>query len=607
MRTDYDVIILGSGIGGGMLGAVLAKHNIRVLLIDSASHPRFAVGEATTPDTSFRLKILAAKYGVPEIANLSAFHKLRDHVSPASGVKRAFSFLYQREGQEQNPKESHQYPTLAAPMGPDCHFFRQDTDAYMLAVAVGYGAETRQETKVADLEIASDHVSVTTQKGQRYTGQYLIDAAGFRSPVADKLGLRGKPEEFFKTNSRSMFTHMVGVKLYDQVGASPEEYELKYPLSQGTLHHVIDGGWFWVIPFNNHADAVNPLCSVGLTLNRNKYPETGLPPEEEFFQFVNRYPSMKRQFEGARAVRNWVSTPRLQYCSKQTVGDRYALLSHAGGFIDPLFSPGLNLTASNTDLLAGHLLRAFKETGDFSREAFQLVEDRFQYNLKYFDRVVGTAFASFADYDMWDAWFRVWVVGVLVATELNAKLYLRYLQTGDPEALNDSGSFPYAAVLGAAYGEHAKVYDEMYADFERWERGELDAKTAAARIRQGFKGINYVPTFWRWDDATVRTTPTFTLWGMTKMYFWYYLRAPKEVYQDLYGWSPFTAYKYILKSILSSSRDSDSRRRRFIRDVWKAWNNEWLPQKSVATEKAVLHTSEELKPHLHTSPLEQVR
>ena len=410
-NTDYDVIILGSGIGGGMLGAVLARHGIRVLLIDSATHPRFAVGEATTPDTSFRLKILSAKYDVPEIGYLSAFHKLRDNISPACGVKRAFSFLYQREGKEQNPKESHQYPTLAAPMGPDCHFYRQDTDAYMLAIAVKYGAETRQETKVAEVDIGESSVSVTTQKGTKYTAQYLVDAAGYRSPVADKMGLRGKPEEFFKTNSRSMFTHMVGVKMYDQVGAPRKEYELKYPLSQGTLHHVIDGGWFWVIPFNNHADAVNPLCSVGLTLDRNKYPETGMDPEEEFFQFVNRYPSMRRQFEGARAVRNWTSTRRLQYCSTQTVGDRYALLSHAGGFIDPLFSPGLNLTASNTDLLARHLLRGFRETGDFSREAFKLVEDRFQYNLKYFDRVVGTAFMSFRDYDLWDAWFRVWVVG----------------------------------------------------------------------------------------------------------------------------------------------------------------------------------------------------
>ncbi|HEY6331800.1 MAG TPA: tryptophan 7-halogenase [Blastocatellia bacterium] len=579
-KTDYDVIVLGTGIGGTMLGAILAKHGIRVLLIDSSTHPRFAVGEATTPDTSFRLKILAAKYGVPEIANLSAFHRLRDNVSPACGVKRAFSFLYQREGLEQNPKESHQYPTLAAPMGPDCHFFRQDTDAYMLAVAVDHGAQTRQDTKIASLEIADDHVSVTAQNGQRYTGQYIVDAAGYRSPVADKLGLRGQPEGFFKTNSRSIFTHMVGVKLYDQVGVPRKEYELKYPLSQGTLHHVIDGGWFWVIPFNNHTDAVNPLCSVGLTLDRNKYPETGMDAEEEFFQFVNRYPSMKRQFEGARAVRNWVSTGRLQYCSTKTVGDRFALLSHAGGFIDPLFSPGLNLTASNADLLAGHLIRAFKETGDFSRDAFKLVEDRFQYNLKYFDRMVGTAFVSFGDYDLWDAWFRVWVVGVLVATELNANLYMRYLQTGDPKELDDSGRFPYAAVLGAAFEEHAKVYDQMYEEFERYERHEIDAKTASDRIRRGFKGLTYLPTYWRWDDPTVRTTPAFTLWGMTRMYSWYYFRAPKAIHRALYDWSPFTAYKYILKSILTSNRDSRRRTLTFVRDVFKAWNRDWVPKKS---------------------------
>jgi len=431
-----------------------------------------------------------------------------------------------------------------------------------------------------DVDIAQDHVSVTTDKKQVFRAKYLVDAAGFRSPVADKLGLRGDPNEFFKTNSRSIFTHMVGVKHYDQVGAPRREYQLKYPLSQATLHHVIDGGWFWVIPFNNHADAVNPLCSVGLTLDRNKYPETGMDGEEEFFQFVNRYPAMRRQFEGARAVRNWVSTGRLQYCSKQTVGDRYALLAHAAGFIDPLFSSGLNVTASNTDALAKHLLRAFKETGDFSRQAFQLVEDRFQHNLKYFDRVVGTAFASFCDFDLWDAWFRVWVAGLLVATELNASLYLRYLQSGDKKVLDDSLSLPYGVVLGSAFKEHAVVYDAMYAEFERYERGEIDAATAAASIRRGLKGLTYVPTYWRWDDPTVRTTPAFTVWGMTKMYFWYYLRAPKSVYRQLYGWSPITAYRYVLNSIWENNRSSKRRKRTFVRDVFKAWNLDWLAGKT---------------------------
>ena len=130
-----------------MLGAILARHGLKVLLLDSEAHPRFAIGEATTPDTNLRLKLLSVKYDVPEIDHLSAFEPLRDNVSPACGVKRAFSFLYHRDGQEQQPLESQQYPTLAPPMGADCHFFRQDTDAYMLAVALNYGARVRQQTR----------------------------------------------------------------------------------------------------------------------------------------------------------------------------------------------------------------------------------------------------------------------------------------------------------------------------------------------------------------------------------------------------------------------------------------------------------------------------
>src|ERR1051325_10808945 len=115
-KPEYDVLILGTGIGGGMLGAILAHHGLNVLILDSESHPRFAIGEATTPDTNFRLKLLALKYDLPEIAFLSAFQPLRDYISPACGVKRAFSFLYQREGQDQVATESHQYPTIAPPM-----------------------------------------------------------------------------------------------------------------------------------------------------------------------------------------------------------------------------------------------------------------------------------------------------------------------------------------------------------------------------------------------------------------------------------------------------------------------------------------------------------
>ena len=116
---DFDVIILGSGLGGSTTACALAKKGWNVLLLDSSSHPRFAIGEATTPDISFLMKIVAARFDIPELNNLTTFHLLRDKVSSACGIKKSFSFLYHRDEEKQNPEESHQFSTLAPPFGPD--------------------------------------------------------------------------------------------------------------------------------------------------------------------------------------------------------------------------------------------------------------------------------------------------------------------------------------------------------------------------------------------------------------------------------------------------------------------------------------------------------
>lgn len=578
IKTDYDVIILGTGIGGSMLGAILAKHNLNVLMLDAETHPRFAIGEATTPDTNFRLKLLSHKYDLPEIAHLSAFHPTRDFISPACGVKRAFSFLYQREGKDQIATETHQYPTLAPPMGPDCHFFRQDTDAYMMAVAVNYGAKVRQQTRIKDFDIQEDHVSLTSEKGETFTSKYLVDGTGMKSVLAHKFDLR-KPAETFRTNTRAIFTHMVGVKLYDQVGSSQQKHGHKYPLSQSTLHHVFEGGWCWIIPFNNHQDSTNPLCSVGLVLNREIHPETGMNPEEEFWSFVKKFPDMVNQFEGAQAVRGWVGTGRLQYGAKSITGHRYSLLSHAGFFIDPLYSTGLALTTAMVDLLGGQLLKAF-EANDFSVESFEHLNKFFDNNIGYADEMVSSSFVSFRDFDLWDAWFRVWVVGLFIGTCLNASLYLKYIETKDKRVLDQSGKEPYSVLLGGKFPEFQKLYRQALAEMDRVKAGETSPAEAAQKIRGLFKSIKYVPTYWRWHEAVVRTTPAFTIWGMTKMYFWFLFYAPKPIRNALFGWSSFTAYKYILGSIMDNNGASKRRKRSYIRDVFKAWNLDWIPAKS---------------------------
>jgi len=590
---QYDVVVLGTGLGGAMLGAILARNKLDVLMIDSETHPRFTIGEATTPDTNFRLKLLGLKYDVSEIADLGAFHDLRDRVGPSSGIKRAFSFLYQREGVNQNPAESHQYPTLAPPMGPDAHFFRQDTDAFMMATAVGYGAHVRQQTRVAEVDITDDGVRLVTEKKETFRAKYLVDGTGMRSVLAQKFDLRdgscactcsgvaqrkacttpcvGKQ---FRTNSRAIFTHMVGVRLYDQVGSAPAAHGHKYPLSQSTLHHVFEGGWFWVIPFNNHADSTNPLCSVGLVLNRDVHPESGMDPEEEFWSHVRKYPGMLDQFEGAKAVRSWTSSGRMQYGSKSITGHRYCLLAHAGFFIDPLYSTGLALTTAMVDLVSEQLLASFS-TNDFSPRAFQRLNEFFDRNIQYVDSVVASSFVSFRDYDLWDAWFRVWVLGLFIGTAVNATIYLKYLETKDKKVLDNSVREPNDMILGGRYPEFQKLFHEALSNMDQVRDGLLAPAEAAKRIRASFKGIKYLPGYWRWDDPSVRTTPAFTVWGMTRMYFWFALFSPKHLRQPLFDWSSVTAYRYIFNAMLKSNRLARRRRFSYIRDVLKAWNLDW--------------------------------
>src|ERR1700742_2612737 len=92
--NQFDVAILGTGVGGSIIGAALARNGARVLMVERGSHPRFAIGEATIPETTILFRILAQRFGVPELGYLSNYQSVRTHVSAACGVKRNFSFCY---------------------------------------------------------------------------------------------------------------------------------------------------------------------------------------------------------------------------------------------------------------------------------------------------------------------------------------------------------------------------------------------------------------------------------------------------------------------------------------------------------------------------------
>ena len=85
-------------------------------------------------------------------------------------MKRHFGFTHHVMGQDQDVRTSLQAVIPKEPYGHEMHLYRQDTDYFLTAVAISYGATILQNTFVTDVDIQPDGVTITTKNGQSLSG-----------------------------------------------------------------------------------------------------------------------------------------------------------------------------------------------------------------------------------------------------------------------------------------------------------------------------------------------------------------------------------------------------------------------------------------------------
>ena len=268
-------------------------------------------------------------------------------------------------------------------------------------------------TSITEVDFKKEGVTLQGSQGETFEARYLVDTSGQASILGRLLNLHDDPPRL-RTHSRCLFTHMIDVKPHDDPRLPLGVSRLPKRLNSGTCHHIFDGGWLWVIPFNNRKRSTNPLVSVGLSFDSRRVPRpSGLSPEGEWKQFLERFPSIREQFKNARAVSEWVATDRLQRSCRTSVGKRNCLMAaaHGSGFVDALFSRGLANSTEVINALAARLLAALIDD-DFSAERFEYLERLMSNNLVNNDRLVNCAYISFRDFDLWNAWFLIWALGV---------------------------------------------------------------------------------------------------------------------------------------------------------------------------------------------------
>lgn len=364
MSRPFDVVILGSGFAGSLLGLLLQKRGLSVLVIDRQQHPRFAIGESSTPAADFILESLCAEYDLPELKPLCRYGSwCRSQPSISRGLKRGFSYFHHREGEPFIPGPDHERELLVAASAHDevgdTHWYRADVDAFIARLFVEAGGQLWEETTVESImtgpvwQLSCERQGVTT----RVEADFVVDGTGGDSALVKSLGLTSEAGSL-STHSRSLFGHFHGVRHWGDLltESGVDQTDHPYPCDQAALHHIIDGGWMWMLRFDNG------ITSVGWSLDPRRHPlPAKLTPQQEWAQLLSRYPSVADQLRDARpalpftAEMPLIRTGRLQRLVSQAAGANWALLPHTAGFIDPFYSTGIAQSLLGVESLAAIL------------------------------------------------------------------------------------------------------------------------------------------------------------------------------------------------------------------------------------------------------------
>ncbi len=352
MKKDFDLAVVGSGFGGSLLAMIARRLGRSVVLLERGRHPRFAIGESSTPLSNLLLEELAQRYDLPGVAALSKWGTWQAaHPEIACGLKRGFTFYHHAFNQPWKDEPSHRSQLLVAASPQDriadTHWYRPDFDHFLVRQAQQLGVECLDEVRVERAESSSGGTTLLGRReGEALTlrAQFVVDATGPRGFLHHALGL-GEKEFAGLPPTQGLYSHFEEVRRWDEV--QPASERPPYPVDDAAVHHVFDGGWIWVLRFNNGITSAGVAATDTLA-----GPLRFAEGQAAWERLLECLPSVQAQFATAKATRPFVHSPRLSFRSASAAGAGWAMLPSAAGFVDPLLSTGFPLTLLGIERLA---------------------------------------------------------------------------------------------------------------------------------------------------------------------------------------------------------------------------------------------------------------
>lgn len=355
LPNQCDVLIIGGGPAGSSTATFLAQAGFNVILLEKSIFPRNQVGESLIP----HFWKFTDALGVSEKIQHEGFIQKSGGITAWNGKIAQIRF------------SDYGYTR------PSLHVEWDIFDNLLLQHAKHSGVLIFNEVTAKKIDFSNPQtvkVEFIDKRGaDNHYGNirctYLIDASGYNSVLAHQFETRQtiNPEfNFLSLWGYFKNSRYVGVDRHSHAATALSNVK---PV---TFVMSFAHGWIWHI-------VLREKTSVGLVVNAYKIKVMNKQQREDFFQhvcvtelYLSRLLAPATFIEGSLQHR-----PNYSYYSSQICGENYYCIGDAAGFVDPVFSHGVQNAFYNANLASLAIKESFKKPTNRRRYS-QLCASRIQ-------------------------------------------------------------------------------------------------------------------------------------------------------------------------------------------------------------------------------------
>jgi len=338
-----DVIIIGGGPAGSVMGSYLSMAGIKNILIEGAIHPRPHVGESMVTSST---RVYQDIGFLPTMEKEGFPHKFGASWHDIHG--RTGSHIWFNEFPQEGVNQPYTY-----------HVDRGKLDTLLLKHAQNLGTEIYQGVTVKKVLFDENNWArgVRIKLGDQEIdlhAKMIVDASGRNTLIGRQLGIKKKDPIFNQYAVHAWF----------------ENVDRGQPDTADFIHIYflpVERGWAWQIPINDK------ITSIGIVAEKEVFAQSKGDVEGYFQKYINSNEGLQHAMMNSVRINELKQEGDYSYSMDQFVGNGFMLVGDAARFVDPIFSSGVSIALYSAKYGSQYIKQAF-ETGDFSHEAFKPYE-----------------------------------------------------------------------------------------------------------------------------------------------------------------------------------------------------------------------------------------